>query len=495
MAKKAEKQTEGKAGKVEKNGKKEIGITAEKDDFSEWFTQLMIKADLADYSDVSGCMILKPVAYAIWEKIKEECDRRFKKDGVKNAYFPLFIPEKLLSREQEHVKGFAPEVAWVSEAGNTKLSERLAVRPTSEAIMYPSYSKWIRSWRDLPLRLNQWNNVVRWEFKHPVPFLRTREFLWNEGHSAFATEKEAFAERETIFNIYKEVCEKWLALYGMYGRKTEKEKFAGAVFSEKFHYILPNGKALEGPCFHHDGQKFAKAYNIRFLDKEGRQQYVWQNTYAITTRMLGVMFAIHSDDKGLILPPQIAPNKVVVVPIIFDKDKEKVLKEAKKVASSLEEFGAIFDDREEYSAGFKFNEWELKGIPIRIEIGPKDIEKNQAVLVRRDNGRKEFVKISDLKKELPKIFEEIQKGLLSKSRKMFEEKVEKAKTLAELKKVIEGKKVGIAPLCKEAACEDQMKADTGGAKALFISEEKLKHEKCIICGKKAAYFAYVGKSY
>ncbi len=475
--------------------KKEIGITAEKDDFSDWFTQLMLKADLADYTDVSGCIVFKPSSYAIWEKIKEEVDKRFKPLGVKNAYFPLFIPKKLLSKEKEHVEGFSPEVAWVTEAGETKLSEKLAIRPTSETIMYPSYSKWIRSWRDLPLKINLWNNVVRWEFKHPVPFLRTREFLWNELHTALATEKEAWEEGKQILSVYKEVTEKYLALYGMAGRKTEKEKFAGAVASEKLHYIMPNGKAIEGPCFHFDGQNFARAYDIKFLDEKGERQYVFQNTYAISTRMLGVMFAIHSDEKGLILPPKIAQNPVVIIPIFFEKDKEEVIKEAKKIAQELEEFSPILDDRDNYKPGFKFNEWELKGIPIRIEIGARDIEKKEAIVVRRDTGEKKPIKIAELKKEIPKILDNIQLLLYKKSEKLFNSKIEKAKTLEELQKVIDNKKVGITPLCSSEKCEDMMKFETKGAKALFISQDKVKGEKCIICQKPAAYFVYAGKSY
>jgi len=380
--------------------KDEKGMQADKDDFSEWFTQLMIKADLADYTKVSGCLVFKPSSWAIWEKVVSLANEGFKKEAIKNVYFPLFIPESLLKKEQEHVQGFTPEVAWVTETGDTKLSERLAVRPTSEAIMYDSFSKWIRSWRDLPLKYNQWSNVVRWEFKHPVPFLRTREFIFNEIHTVLSNEKEAVKEGKSIIDVYRKITEDNMALYGIYGRKTNREKFAGALFSEKIHYIMPNGKAIEGPCFHHDGQNFAKAYDIKFLDEQGKEQYAWQNTYAISTRMLGVMFAVHSDDKGLILPPKMAPNQIAIVPILFDDSKEKVLKKAEEIAKSLSDFDAFVDSRDNYKPGFKFNEWELKGIPLRIEIGPKDLEKNQLVLVRRDNGKKEIVSIKDVKKEL-----------------------------------------------------------------------------------------------
>ena len=481
---------------MKKEEKKDVGITVDKDEFSEWFTQLMLKADLADYTEVSGCMVFKPNAYVLWEKVISECDKKFKKLGVKNAYFPLFIPEKFLNKEKEHVKGFSPEVAWVTHAGDTKLTEKLAVRPTSETIMYPSYSKWIRSWRDLPLKINQWNNVVRWEFSHPVPFFRTREFLWNELHTVLASEREALEEGKDILNAYKEFCEESMALYGLAGKKTEREKFAGGVASTKLHYIIPNGRVIEGPCFHYDGQNFAKAYDIKFLDKEGKEQYGYQNTYAISTRMLGTMFAIHSDEKGLILPPNMASNKIVIIPILFDDTKEKVLNESEKILKEIQEFDAFIDSRDNYKAGFKFNEWELKGIPIRIEIGPKDIEKKEVVIARRDTNEKKTIKISEIKKEVKKLLEDIQKNMFAKSKTLFESKIEKASSLEEIKKIIENKKVGIIPLCKDEKCEEILKSETGGAKAVFIAENlKVKTEKCVICKKKADYFVYCGKTY
>ena len=476
---------------------KEKGISAKKtDDFTEWFTQIMIKADLADYTMVSGCIVFKPKSYAMWEKIVAETDKRFKKIGIENVYFPLFIPEKLLNKEKEHVEGFAPEVAWVTHAGNSKLSERLAVRPTSETIMYDSYSKWIRSWRDLPLKLNQWNNVVRWEFKHPIPFLRTREFLWNEGHTVYATKKEAEAEKNKIIGIYKEICENFLALPALIGKKTDNEKFAGAEYTVSMEFFMPNGKAAQGPDFHHDGQNFAKAYNIQFLDKNKKKQYAWQNTFAISTRMLGITFAIHSDKKGLIMPPKIAPNNVVIVPIISEKDKKKVISEAKKVKDLLKEFSPILDDRDEYRPGFKFNEWELKGIPIRIEIGKRDIAKKEVVVVRRDNGKKQSTKVSKLNKEIPKILDDIQKSLFKKAKKLLKENIVEAKNLKEVSSAIKDKKIAFAPLCKSGECEDMLKFKTGGAKTLNIPEKQPKQKgKCVICGKKADYLVYIAKSY
>jgi len=479
----------------DKEEKNQLGVTADKDDFSEWFTQLMIKADIADYTDVSGCIVFKPASYEIWQKIQLIVDKEFKKFGVRNCYFPLFIPEKLLNKEKEHVEGFSPEVAWVTQAGSTDLNERLAVRPTSETIMYPSYSKWIRSWRDLPLRYNQWNNVVRWEFKHPVPFFRTREFLWNELHTVLSSEEEALKEHELVSNAYKKVAEE-LAIYCIKGKKTDREKFAGGVASWKGHYFLPNGKCAEVEAFHYDGQNFAKAYDIKFLNKLGKEDHGYQNTYAISTRILGVMFATHSDEKGLVLPPRIALNSVVIVPILFEDTKEKVLKNCEKIKEELQEFNAFIDKRENISVGFKFNEWELKGIPIRIEIGPRDLEKGQITLVRRDTLKKETIKLGEVKKIVKETLENIQESLFEKAKNRTEAMFEKTDSLEKLKKIIDNKKVGIIPLCKNEKCEEEMKSETKGAKALFISEkDKVKNEKCIICNKKADYIIYAGKSY
>lgn len=491
--------TKPKAAKVVKT-KGDKGIASEKDEFSEWFTQLMLKADLADYTNVSGAIVFKPTAYAIWENIKQEVDKRFKKIGLKNVYFPLLIPEKTLAKEQEHFKGFVPEVAWVTHAGSSKLSERLAIRPTSETIMYESYSKWIRSWRDLPLRLNQWNNVIRWEFKHPIPFLRTREFLWNEGHTVFASAKEAIAEEKEIMTIYKNVCENLLALPSLIGKKTDKEKFAGAVYTTSLEFLMPNGKAIQGPDFHHDGQNFSKAYDIRFLDKQGKEQYAWQNTFAITTRMLGVTFAIHSDNKGLILPPKISPNKIAIIPILFEESKKQVLAKANEIQKKLKKYSPILDDREEYKPGFKYNEWELKGIPLRIELGPKDLEKAQVIAVRRDTNEKIIVKLENLTKEVDNILDQIQENLWQKANALITHSLVQVETLDAAQKEIKNKKIVVAPMCNKAECEDNLKWKTQGAKALNIPSKaeqpaSLAKAKCIICSAPAAYYVRIGKSY
>jgi prolyl-tRNA synthetase len=474
------------------------GITVKKEeDFSEWYTQVIQKADLADYSSVSGCIVYKPSSYAIWEKIVQETDLRFKAVGIKNAYFPLFIPESLLQKEAAHVEGFSPEVAWVTHTGNSKLNERLAVRPTSETIMYDSYSKWIRSYNDLPLRINQWNNVVRWEFKHPTPFLRGREFLWNEGHTCFATKKEAEAEGKEVLDIYNDICENYLALPSMIGKKSEKEKFAGAEYTLSMEFIMPNGKSIQGPDFHHDGQNFSKAFEISFQNEKGETEYVWQNTFAITTRMIGVLVAMHGDNKGLVLPPKIAPLQVAIVPILFDGSKKKVLAEANKIKEQLEKnnVSVYLDDRESYSPGWKFNEWEVKGVPIRIEIGPKDIEKKQVMVVRRDNNDKQALEITGITEKVKLLMDQMQNNLLENAKQILKEKVITVKDLKETKKALEDKNIIFAPWCGSVECEDNFKADTG-AKSLNSPLKQPKIEgKCFACGEKAKYWFHLGRSY
>ncbi len=474
----------------------ELGITVKKsENFDEWYIQVILRSEFTDYSAVSGCMIFRPDAYFVWEQTQKFLDEQIKKIGIKNVYFPLLIPEKFLSKEKEHVEGFSPEVAWVTQAGNSKLDERLAIRPTSETIMYPSYSKWIRSWRDLPMRYNQWNNVIRWEFKHAVPLLRTREFLWQEGHTVFANEKEALAEEKEIIEAYRRTTEELLALPGIIGRKTEKEKFAGAVFTISIEHLLPDGRAIQGPDFHHDGQNFSKAFDITFLDKKKEKQYAWQNTWGFSTRELGVMVAIHGDDKGLILPPKVAPIQVVIVPIYDSKTREEVLKEAKELEEKLKEFRTLLDDREEFSPGFKYNEWELKGIPIRIEIGPKDIKNDQAVLVRRDTLKKEIVKINKIDLSVKELLKDIHKSMFDRATDFLKNNIHRVNTLDEFKKGL--KKGGIfqACWCGERSCEDKIKEETG-AKILNIpfDQEKV-FSDCIICGKKAKMIVNIAKSY
>ena len=474
------------------------GMTAKKtENFDEWYTQVILKAELADYSPVSGCMVFRPAGYAVWENIQTATDSEFKRAGITNCYFPLFIPERLLKKEAEHVQGFAPEVAWVTQAGSSDLDERLAIRPTSETLMYEVVSKWIRSWRDLPLRLNQWNNVVRWEFRHPTPFLRSREFLWNEGHTLFATRAEADAERDEIMGIYRKVTEEFMALPGYYGRKSKSETFAGAEATYSIEHLLPDGKAIQGPDWHSDGQNFAKAFEIVFVDQNGDKEYTWQNTWAISTREIGVMLAVHSDDKGAIIPPMLSATQVVLVPIVNDESKEGVLAESRKLHDRLgRKFRVKLDDRDHLTPGRKFNEWELKGVPLRVEFGPRDMKDKQAVLVRRDTGGKRVVKLANLEEEVAKELETIQAHLLQRATKALVENTRSAATLPELKRILsEHGGIVRVPWCGKPECEAKMKEETGGKILNFPIDQKAPKTKCPVCSKDAIHLANFGKSY
>ena len=474
------------------------GMTAKKNEnFDEWYTQVILKAELADYSPVSGCMVYRPAGYSIWENIQSATDSEFKRVGITNSYFPIFIPERLLKKEAEHVQGFAPEVAWVTQAGSSELDERLAIRPTSETLMYEVVSKWIRSWRDLPLRLNQWNNVVRWEFRHPTPFLRTREFLWNEGHTLFATRKEADAERDEIMGIYQSITEEYMALPGYLGRKSKSETFAGAEATYSIEHLLPDGKAIQGPDWHSDGQNFSKAFEIVFVDRNGDKEYAWQNTWAISTREIGVMLAVHSDDRGAVIPPKVSALQVVLVPIVNDESKEAVLAESRKLLERLSKrFRAKLDDRDHLTPGRKFNEWELKGVPLRIEFGPRDMKEKQAVLVRRDTGGKRTTKLVSLEEEVAKELETIQASMLQRATRALAENTRDAETLADLKRIL-AKHGGIVrvPWCGKAECEAKMKEETGGKILNFPIDQKAPKAKCPVCSRDAVHLANFGKSY
>jgi len=473
-------------------------MTAKKaEDFDEWYTQVILKAEIADYSPVSGCMVFRPSGYAIWENIQKQADAEFKKVGISNTYFPIFIPERLLKKEAAHVEGFAPEVAWVTHAGNSKLDERLAIRPTSETLMYEVVSRWIRSWRDLPLRLNQWNNVVRWEFRHPTPFLRSREFLWNEGHTLFATREEADAERDEIMGIYKRVTEDLMALPGYLGRKSKSETFAGAQATYSIEHLLPDGKAIQGPDWHSDGQNFSKAFDIVFIDKDGDKQFAWQNTWAISTREIGVMLAVHSDDRGAVVPPRLAAVQVVIVPIVNEESKQAVLAEAKKLMAKLaEKFRASLDERDNLTPGRKFNEWELKGVPLRVEFGPRDMKERQAVLVRRDTGGKRVVKVSDIAVEVGRELDSIQETLFKRASETLAKNTHEASSVEELQKTLSGKG-GIVrvPWCGKAECEAVLQEKTGGKILNIPLEQKKSSLKCVVCGEVAPSVVNFGRSY
>jgi prolyl-tRNA synthetase len=474
------------------------GLTAKKnEDFSEWYTQLIQKAELIEYSPVSGCYILRPNAFQIWEKLQAFFNDLIKKDGVKNAYFPLFIPESYLTKEEDHIEGFAAEVAWVTHGGNSKLSERLAIRPTSETIMYGSYAKWIRSYKDLPLRLNQWSNVVRWEFSHCTPFLRSREFLLQEGHTAFATKEEAEKEVLKILDFYEKVYADLFAIPVLKGLKSVKEKFAGADYTTSIEAFLPDGKAIQGATSHHLGQNFAKVFDIKFRDKDEKEKFVYQNSWGFTTRTIGVAILMHSDDKGLVLPPKVATMQVVIVPILFDDSKKKVLAAANSMKSKLEDLGLVchVDSREEYRPGWKFNEWEVKGIPLRIEIGPRDLDKNIAMVARRDTGEKQEVNLDEISNVVPKELEQMHKDLFEKAKKHLEESVVEVKDVESAKKAFSNGKYVFASWCGSVDCEEKFKEETLG-KSLNspIEQEKVKG-KCFACDQKAKVRFYFGRSY
>ncbi len=481
------------------NEVKKIGITAKKEsDFSEWYTQILINSGFIDYSDVSGAIVFKQDSYFVWEGIQKTVDELFKKTGVQNVYFPIFIPEKLLNKEKEHIEGFSAEVAWVTEAGSSKLDERLAVRPTSETIMYASYSKWIRSWRDLPLRLNQWNNVVRWEFKHPVPFLRTREFLWNEGHTAFATKEEADAERDPILEIYEHVLKDYMALPYVKGKKTPSETFPGALGTYSLEHLLPSGKALQGPDWHSDGQNFSKAFDISFLNKDGNKEYVYQNTFAISTREIGVMVATHSDNKGLVLPPKLARIQVVIIPIYTNENRDQVLEYASKIKWSLQaDFRVTMDDDDSNSPGWKFNQYEMKGIPVRIEVGKRDIEAGKAVLARRDDGSKASINVGELNKKIAETLESIQKNLYDKANAFLESNTRVASTYEDMKKYAsQGGFIQVA-WCGSDSCEAKINEETGlkSTNMPFDAQDKVVGRKCIHCSDIAKHIVNFAKSY
>ena len=469
-----------------------MALKNKKSNFSEWYTEVIQRADLADYGPVSGTMIMKPNGYSLWETAQKYFNKKIKRDGVQNAYFPMLIPERLLLKESKHIEGFAPEVAWVTQGGKSKLKEKLALRPTSETIIYDSYSKWIRSWKDLPLRYNQWANIVRWEFKHPTPFLRTREFLWQEGHSVFATKDEAESEVRKILRFYKDLFEKVYAVPVLVGRKSQKEAFAGADYTLSIEAVMPDGKAIQAATSHYLAQNFSKPFGISFLDQNTKKQFGYQTSWGFSTRSLGILISVHSDDRGLVLPPKMAKNKVAIIPIIFKKDKDKVMNIANKIKSSLSKYNPILDDREGYSSGWKFNEWELKGIPVRVEIGPRDVAKRQAVVVRRDTNEKKIVKLTKLDSEIQNILKQMQSDLFNRAKARLTESIVTVSTLPELKKAISKGKIARVYWCGSPKVEEEIKRKTG---AKSITGEFVSSGKCIVNGRPATYRHYFGKSY
>lgn len=467
-------------------------ITAMDVDFAQWYTDIVIKAGLIDYTSVKGCMVIKPTGYAIWELIQKQLDDRFKATGVENVYLPMFIPESLLQKEKDHVEGFAPEVAWVTHGGLNPLQERMCIRPTSETLFCDFYSNEIQSYRDLPKVYNQWCSVVRWE-KETRPFLRSREFLWQEGHTAHATSEDAQARTIQMLDLYAQFCEEVLAIPVVKGQKTEKEKFAGAEATYTIEALMHDGKALQSGTSHNFGDGFAKAFDITYTDKENKLQYVHQTSWGMTTRLIGAVIMVHGDDSGLVLPPRIAPVQVMIVPVM--QKKEGVLEAANSLKESLKNVRVKVDDSDK-SPGWKFSECEMKGIPVRVEIGPKDIEAGNCVIVRRDTGEKEVVKIEELPARVEELMETIQKNLFEKALSHREAHTYEVETFVDFKKTIEQKPGFVKAMwCGNQECEDRIKEETGATSRCmpFIQEEVKGH--CVCCGKPAKKLVYWGKAY
>jgi|TARA_Y100000310_G_scaffold315797_1_gene366771 prolyl-tRNA synthetase len=472
----------------------QLGIKVKKtEDFSEWYNEVVLKAGLAEHSVIKGFMVVRPDGYAIWESIQNFFDSRIKKIGVRNAYFPLLIPESFFKKESEHAEGFAPELAWIEQKEE---GEKYAIRPTSETIMYDSYSRWIRSWRDLPLRINNWCNVLRWEVKQTKLFLRTREFLWQEGHCVYETEEECEKETRLYLEEYRRVSEELLAIPVLLGEKTESERFAGAKRTYTLEALMPDGKALQMGTSHNLGQNFAKAFKIKFLGKDEKQHIPWQNSWGISTRMIGALVMVHSDDKGLVLPPKVAETQIVIVPIFKENNKEEILKKSNEIKNKLKTVYSHLDDRGGYTPGWKYNEWELKGIPLRMEIGPKDIEKGQVVLVRRDNGEKEFVREDQIEKRAKALLDEIQDSLFIKAKKFLESNICGAKDWKEFISQVKNKKLVKAFFCGETKCEDEIKDKTNGVTSRLIPFDQPQEKgKCIHCNKESKFLVVFGKAY
>jgi len=454
-------------------------------DFSQWYTEVILKAELADYAPVKGCQVFRPYGYAIWENVQKIFNEMIKKAGVKNAYFPLFIPEKFLKREKQHVKGFSPQLAVVTIGGGKNLKEKLIVRPTSETIIYEMYAKWIKSWRDLPILINQWANIVRWE-KRTFLFLRTTEFLWQEGHTVHSTHQEALKEVKRALNSYIKLYRNFFAIDGFAVIKSEKEKFAGAEATYSYEMLMPDGKALQGCTAHDLAQNFSKVFKVKFLGKDGKEKIAWQTSWGLSTRSIGALIMVHGDDNGLIIPPKLAPIQIVIIPI-FQKRLSRVIQEKlKEIKLLLKDFRVEIDDREEYSVGWKFNYWELKGVPLRIELGEREISKSKATLVRRDNSQKSFVSFNKLTEEVKRILDSIQRNLLKRSRNYLKENTKEVFDYKKFKEIMRTRRGFVKAFwCESPKCETKIKEETKATirgLPLDALEEK---GKCIYCQKPA----------
>ena len=475
--------------------KKQVeAITSMSEDFAQWYTDIVLKAELVDYSSVKGCLVIKPAGYAIWELIQKQLDERFKETGVENVYMPMFIPESLLEKEKDHVEGFAPEVAWVTQGGLEPLQERLVVRPTSETLFCDLYANIIHSYRDLPKVYNQWCSVVRWE-KTTRPFLRSREFLWQEGHTAHATAEEAEARTKQMLNLYAQFCEEVLAIPMVKGRKTDKEKFAGAEATYTIEALMHDGKALQSGTSHNFGDGFAKAFNIQYTDKDNKLSYVYQTSWGMTTRLIGAVIMVHGDDSGLKLPPRVAPVQTVIIPIM--QNKPGVLDKANELAAALKAKGIrVKVDDTDKRPGFKFSEQEMRGFPTRIEIGPKDIEAGTCIIARRDTGEKITVALSEIENKLPALLDDIQNNMLETARKHRDAHTYSATTYEEFVDTINNKPGFVKAMwCGDVECENKIKEDTTATSRCMPFEQEKISDVCVCCGRSAKALVYWGKAY
>ncbi len=479
-------------------------IIPKSQDFSAWYNDVVLQAELADYAPVKGCMVIRPNGYAIWERVQKEFDRMIKAHGVQNAYFPLFIPESFLNKEKEHVEGFSPELAVVTIGGGEELKEKLIVRPTSETVMYAMYAKWIKSHRDLPLLINQWNNVVRWE-KRTYLFLRTTEFLWQEGHTAHKSEADALDFAQTALSLYKKLYEEYYGMYGIVGEKSNQEKFAGAKKTWSIEFLMPDGKALQGCTSHNLGDNFAKAFDIKYQDEGGQSQYVWQTSWGLSTRSIGGLIMVHGDDQGLVLPPKLAPTQVVIVPITSPRHPERpegvegsLSKYVDKIYQELEEadIRVHIDDRETHSPGWKFNEWEIKGVPVRLEIGEKEIQANTVTIYRRDENTKTHFPLSTFSQTIKGLLDEIQLNLFTKSKQYVEEHTYDVDSYDEFKEIMKTKKGFIRAFwCEDPICEAKIKEETKASTRVKPLDAKEETGSCIYCKKQSHARWYFGQAY
>ncbi len=471
-------------------------ITHRKEDYNRWYTDVIIQGKLADYSPVKGCMVIRPNGYAIWERVQQELDRMFKESGHVNAYFPLFIPESFMKKEAEHVEGFAPECAVVTHGGGQELEEPLFVRPTSETIIWSMYKKWIMSYRDLPILINQWANVVRWEMRTRL-FLRTTEFLWQEGHTAHASNEEAEEETVKILEIYRKFAEEYMAMPVITGRKSEAEKFAGAQHTYSIEAMMQDGKALQAGTSHNLGQNFAKAFDVKFQDSDGAQQYVYATSWGVSTRLIGALIMMHGDDNGIIIPPRLATTQAVIIPIWKESNRDQVLGYANDVYSKLkQDISVKMDDRDQYKPGYKYAEWEMMGVPLRMEIGPRDVENKQVMLVRRDTREKIPVPVDNISTRVKEILETIQHDLFQRALEFRQANTFQIDDYEAFKKMLEDKNVFIeAHWCGSAECEEKIKNDTKATIRNIPFDRQEEQGTCIICGKPSEGRVVFAKAY